>query len=317
MLEPAAGADRLLSVGRIVATGADDRPLRRAHEGGELVRLRRGAYSPADHWSTSAADERYDLRIAAVVATRRSDVVLSHHSAARLLGLPLIDWPTAVHITEPQSSRRRSKNGVIVHRRELRTDDVAEVGGFKVTGLLRTLVDLSCEASFRDAVAALDHARREFGSACSIEVLLEALELQGSRQVRRAVRSIEFSTDSSMSPLESLSRVVIAELGFPAPELQKEIRTAAGPRFADFWWEEERILGECDGRAKYRDERYTAGRSADDVVGQEKLRENELSDSRARLVRWTWRDCMKPERLATRLRAAGLRQIRPGRKPEQ
>jgi hypothetical protein len=311
VLEPIAGSDPLLAVRHVVAAGAGDRAARRAHHDGELVRLRRGAYADAADWQERGDGERYDLRIAAVLATRRSDVVLSHHSAARVWGLPLLDaWPTAVHITEPLDSSRRTKNGVRVHRLPLPAHSVGRVGDLLVTSLPRTLVDLARAASFRDAVTAIDFARSPAGGRCAAEALHLELGSSDLKGATRALRAIGFSTDLSMSPLESLSRVVIAELGFPAPELQKAVRTRSGTRLLDFWWERERVAGECDGRVKYFDDRYTAGRTAAEVLWDEKLRENELGEVGIRVARWTWRDCFDPERLIARLRLAGLRQSR-------
>jgi hypothetical protein len=307
--EQISGSEPLLTIRHVVEAGADDRPIRRAHTSGSLTRIRRGAYSDSAAWEASSRDERYDLRIAAVVATRRSEVVLSHHSAARVWGLPVISpWPAVVHITEPATSKRRSKNGVLVHRAPLEPSSVQRVNGYSVTSLPRTLLDLARNASFRDAVAAFDFARSPIGGAQSMQAVLDELELHEWRASRRVLRAIEFSTDQSMSPLESLSRVVLAELHFPAPTLQHEIQTGRGRRLADFWWEGERVAGECDGRWKYSGERFSAGRTPEQIVWEEKRRENEFSELGIRWVRWDWPDCFEPERITMRLRSAGLRQ---------
>jgi hypothetical protein len=309
VLDPIAGSAPLLTVRHLVEVGEDDRSARRAHDGGHLVRLRRGAYARSEDWRARGDGERYDLQIAAVLATRRSDVVLSHHSAARVWGLPLIDpWPTTVHLTEPLDSPRRSKNGVAIHRVPLALTGVERRNGLLVTRLARTLIDLARDGRFRDAVAAMDYARSATGARLPQEALLAELEGRELKGSGKAMRAIEFSSELSMSPLESLSRVVIAELGFPSPELQKAVRSRLGTRLLDFWWPDERVAGECDGRVKYSAERYTHGRAPEEVVWGEKLRENELSEFGIRFVRWTWRDCFEPERLAARLRMAGLRQ---------
>jgi hypothetical protein len=309
VLEPTDGADGVIGIRHLKSIGEDDRSVRRAHEAGELVRVRRGAYTNATSWDGRAAGERYDLRIAAVLATRRSDVVLSHHSAARVWGLALIDpWPAVVHITESPASRRRSKNGVVVHRHALAPTQIEHVAGMAVTSLPRTLVDIARAGSFRDAVAAIDFARAQHLPGCAPVDLLGQIEGQEVRARQRIRRAVEFSSALSMSPLESLSRVVLSELGFPAPLLQHEFATSSGRRLVDFWWDAERVAGECDGRVKYADARYLKGRSPSEAVWEEKLRENELADIGVRLARWTWLDCMDPQRLAARLRAAGLRQ---------
>jgi predicted transcriptional regulator of viral defense system len=309
VLDPVAGADRLVSIRHLVAVGADDRSVRRAGARGDLVRVRRGAYAGAAGWHELSAGDRYDVRIAAVLATRRSEVVLSHHSAARLWGLPLIDpWPSAVHITENAASRRRTKNGVVVHRLPLEDDRISRIGDIAVTDLARTLVDLARGGTYRDAVAALDFARSQLPTGAVVSEMLADLDAHDVRAKRRVMRAVEFSSELSMSPLESLSRIVMSELGFPPPQLQREFQTRTGMRLVDFWWEAERVAGECDGRVKYTEEQYLHGRTPSDVVWDEKLRETELGELGIRAVRWTWRDCLEPERLAAILRAGGLRQ---------
>ena len=79
--------DRLLTVSRSRALG-DERPDRRALDGGDLQRLRRGVYADAGDWRNASLDDRYRLRIAAAAVRLEEPPVFSHESAARLLGLP-------------------------------------------------------------------------------------------------------------------------------------------------------------------------------------------------------------------------------------
>lgn len=184
---------------------------------------------------------------------------------------------------------------------------MTRIDGLWVTSMVRTLVDLACDGAFRDAVAAIDHARHQHGGMIRPDDLVRTIQTVAPRRAARGRRAVDFSTELAMSPLESLSRVVIAELGFPRRVLQHVFPTSRGRRLVDFWWPAERVVGECDGKVKYEAERYVAGRSAADVMWSEKLRENELSSDGVRLARWTWVDCIQSSRLATRLGAAGLR----------
>lgn len=301
----------LILVGDLARAGEDDRPLREALRRNTLQRIRRGAYVPSDVNSSATRDARYDLRIAAVVGTRRSPVVVSHLSAARVWGLPIVNpWPGQVHITVAPESGKRTKNGVIVHRSELGTNDVAERNGTLVTSLIRTLTDVARIAPFRDAVAALDNALH--GKLTTQVELMAALTAEGipSGQTR-ARRAIEFASPLAVLPGESFSRVLLHELGFPAPELQKEfVRPLAGERFADFWWESIRLIGEFDGKDKYVNPKYTRGKSAAEVMWAEKQRENELSDHDVRLRRWVWSDLELVQPFIDRLESAGLRRGR-------
>ena len=98
---------------------------------------------------------------------------------------------------------------------------------------------------------------------------------------RRGVARIEavaqFADGRAESPKESESRVVIAELGFAAPELQYEVFDADGlAGRADFAWPSERTLGEYDGKTKYFDEQLTGGLSPEQILWKEKRREERL-----------------------------------------
>jgi hypothetical protein len=63
----------------------------------------------------------------------------------------------------------------------------------------------------------------EMGTRPPKDELVAVLEAQGSKRgAVRAERDIDFASPLASSPGESLSRVPMHELGFPAPELQHE-----------------------------------------------------------------------------------------------
>ncbi|MDR5699320.1 hypothetical protein [Agromyces aerolatus] len=109
------------------------------------------------------------------------------------------------------------------------------------------------------------------------------------------------------SPGESVSRWNLHALGFPRPELQVPFRRDdGGADIADFDWPDHGVFGEFDGRGKYLRDEYTGGRSADEVVWNEKLREDRIRLHRPRAARWDWSIAINPDRLRRRLAAAGL-----------
>lgn len=300
----------LILVRSLRDVNVDDRQLRGARARGDLHRIRRGAYADANLMSSAGDDERYDLRIAAVLGTRHSPVVASHYSAARVWGFPIANpWPWEVHVTVDPESAKRTKNGVVVHRYPLTDEEIVELDGVLVTSRLRTLIDLCRIAAFRDAVVALDNALASDVVPLIKKDLVAALDAQGTvRGAVRAGRAIDFATPLAASPGESFSRVLMHELGFPAPELQHEFRIATGGRrFADFWWEYLRLIGEFDGQGKYFDPLYTHGRTPQQVFWNEKQRENELREQNTGLVRWDWALLRNPAAFIRRLESAGLR----------
>ena len=108
-----------------------------------------------------------------------------------------------------------------------------------------------------------------------------------------------------------MSRVVLHEAAMSSPQLQYEVRNAAGQLVgrADFAWEEHRTLGEFDGRTKYG--RFLKpGQTAADVIYREKLREDAFRDLGWQVVRWCWADLSTPWLIRDRLLRAFARSLR-------
>jgi hypothetical protein len=74
-----------------------------------------------------------------------------------------------------------------------------------------------------------------------------------------------------------VSRVRLHQDGVPAPEPQQDIYDGKGRFVArvDFCWEEQRTIGEFDGKIKYG-RQLKPGQSIEDVVFTEKVREDAL-----------------------------------------
>ena len=303
--------------------GLDGRDLRRGREKGEHVRLLRGVYVPTDRWK-AADDDQYLMRIQAAVLMRRSQPVLSHLSAARVWDLPILGrWPAEVHFLLPAGSKRTSRAGVVWHYDNFRDDDVVEVGGYLVTSRLRTMVDLARTTPFASAVASLNAGLRapflladgERSETPAKEELQEAVARLGSARGCCAARvSADFADGQSESTGESVSRANIHLSGMPAPLLQVAYpRLGGGGDRVDFRWEARHhirrlpLLGEFDGKANYTRDQYLAGRTIEEVVWIEKVREDRLRAPNRGMVRWLWAVATSPTWLRTLLIAAGLR----------
>jgi hypothetical protein len=252
-----------------------------------------------------SADHRYDLRIHAVLGTRRSPIVVSHQSAARLWGMPLIEgWPWHVHVTVAPSSPRRTKNGVIVHRAHLPAADIVELDGVLLTTPARTLIDIARTCTFVNAVGVADHVLRM--RMVPIHDLMQSLDdlgpVSGSAQ---AARVVQFASPLAETAGESYSRAVMHEHHYPAPVLQHEIVLPGGRRRRlDFYWPHLQLGGEFDGRSKYADDPA-------EVHWQEKVRANEVFDAGVNLIRWGWLEVSQRTPFLRRLDAAGLLARRP------
>lgn len=288
--------------------------LARSVHSGNATRVARGAYLPTEHWSALSSREKYLARIRAVAETRRNRPVLSHWSALAIHNLPILDnWPHAVHLTVSPTSGGRSRNGVVKHSLRLGDDDVVEIGGLLLTSVARTVLDIAATNDFIDGVVAADFALHEdrFGRRPPLTTKDELWRLWEARLPfgghARAEAVIEFGEARSDSPLESVSRVNMQIIGCPRPRLQSTFSDYLGfIGETDFHWPEFRLVGEADGDRKYLDEAYRSGRTIEQVMIDEKVREDRLRSLPLGVSRWRWKTAINPAALHAQLSAAGL-----------
>lgn len=251
--------------------------MRRACLRGDLVRLTAGRYLRREHWRLFGPAARHVMLCFAAVSRLETPVMVSHASAAAFWGLPRLGpWPARAHVIDTAVRMATAGRYVQRHTGPLPDDDIARRNGILVTSAARTVLDLAVTAPFRQSVVALDHAYR-LGLA-SPDDLLRRNESRGvQRGSVRAARAIGFADARADRPGESLSRVVIAEAGLAAPELQHTFRSQDGARaVVDFFWPKEGIVGEFDGETKYRDSERWSGLPPEEVVVREKHREDWL-----------------------------------------
>jgi hypothetical protein len=281
--------DDIVLTSTLRTQGYDARDVRRLRQRGDLVQLRRGAYAREQARERSVDQAHRDL-IRATIPQLRDDAVVSHASAAVLHGLPV--WSKAidrVHVTRNGSGGGKRRSLVHVHASPLGGGDVTSIGSIPVTSLARTVLDLCRTLPFEQAVAAGDHALRLGLLATALEEAMTLLEgWPGTRQARRAIAFLDGRSESAG---ESVSRVRIHEAGLPAPVPQREIYGPDGRLVArvDFCWEEQRTVGEFDGKIKYG-RLLKPGQSIEDVLFDEKRREDALRDLGWQIVRWLWAD---------------------------
>ena len=140
---------------------------------------------------------------------------------------------------------------VAVHCAPYVPSEVVEIDGVRVTVLARTVVDLARSRPFDEAAAAGDRALALGPAPAALSSVL--LRMERWPNVRQARRVVAFLDAASESAGESVSRARIADEGLPAPQLQRQITDARGRAVArvDFCWEDQRTIGEFDGKIKY------------------------------------------------------------------
>ncbi|PFG16535.1 Transcriptional regulator, AbiEi antitoxin, Type IV TA system [Propionicimonas paludicola] len=283
---------------QLAVEGADRMSLTRQVRAGSLVRVRHGAY--ASELGVDAMERHLQL-VAATWPLLGESAVLSHSSAAVLHGLPTWERDLAkVTVIRPEGGHGRA--GTWLHARlgALEPDQVCQLQNLRVTSLARTAVDRACGLSYDRAVATLDAALRAGVRRSELEQIVRGARRRHGVGVARA--ALAFADGASESVGESISRVLIAQVGLPAPSLQVEIRDRSGRWVArsDFGWLEQRVVGEFDGRIKYLGDEASVA----DTVIREKAREQAIRDAGWVVVRWTWADLSDPIGFRRRVQAA-------------
>ncbi|WP_132992075.1 type IV toxin-antitoxin system AbiEi family antitoxin domain-containing protein [Gordonia zhaorongruii] len=282
--------------------GWSDSMLAAAVRRGELTRLALGVFvvGGPQFEGPGGADSMYRLRCIATSTGARDGAatVLSHHSAAAVHGLPLLDPPRGlVHVTSRSSRGGGLRSGRHVHTTSLSDDDVVDADGLAVTGLARTAVDIAISSSFASALTVFDAVLRLGVDRSECQ---EQLARRRGFGARRAWPALIAADGRAASVGESWSRAQMTEARLPMPHLQCEHRVGGRTYFSDFEWDS-RLIGEFDGNHKYGRLRKP-GESVADAVLREKRREDDLRSLGFMVVRWDWADLLHG-RMVPKLRA--------------
>lgn len=289
----------------------------RALASGSMIRLHPGVHITASRLEALSLDERYLLRVVAAGSRLHRLDVLSHWSAAALWGLPSVDpWPDAVHSTVPASSTLASTRSLRRHRARRGIGTVCELLGLPMTSLARTVVDIAATSQFPAAVAATDAALFLVARGAHAEQTLPSFQAELSGELdelgagpgsARARRVVDFADERADRPGESLSRVTMHLLGARPPELQHRVVGVSGRTWhTDFGWPEFGAVAEFDGRAKYTEARYLAGRTPAQAVYDEKLREDDIRPNVRAFGRWDWRTARSRDRMRSAITRLGV-----------
>lgn len=290
----------LRTTGQLRAEGIDWDQLRRLSRTGDVVKVRHGVYDGRS--SDLKPSQAHRRLIAATVPLLGEDAVLSHASAALLHGMAV---PTRsldrVWITRQSAGGGHRSPQLHEYKTPFREEDIVTVDGWRVTRPERTAVDLARRTGLDYGLAAADAVLRAGAERSALE---EQVALWPRRPAMRKARTVVALADGDSESFgESASRLLMWQLGLPAPVLQPRI-TIGGRLFrSDFGWLELGVLGEFDGRVKY-DELLRPGQSAADVIMAEKRREQLLQSLTWYVVRWGMAELRNPEEFRRLLLAA-------------
>lgn len=213
--------------------------------------------------------------------------VLSHHSAAALLGIRRPERG-AVHVTVTKG-QSRTRPGLRVHRtRSLGPDEVTRWNGIPTTSAARTLLDLAAVLPRRDLKRAIEEAQvqRHLDHSSLVAAVENARGHPGVAALRAATPQ-EVRMTRSEAERRLLELIERAELPRPRTNV-----IVAGYE-VDLFWPDEGLVVEVDGFA------FHGSREA---FERDRRRDGELMAVGLRVVRVTWRQLVeKPEAVIARL----------------
>ena len=204
-------------------------------------RLLRGVYADADLPVT------HELRCRAVAAYALPEGgAIAGRSAATLFGPGLSGPADAVETIVPTSARPRMRD-VIAHNPRVTPDELCLVRGMPVTTPLRTCWDLAQWLPVTEAVVLID---RLIGSrlVTGAELAAYLAARPGAIGAARFRKALPLADGRAESPQETRLRVTMVLGGLPRPEVQWDIRDAAGfVGRVDLAYPQERVAVEYDG----------------------------------------------------------------------
>jgi len=281
--------------------------IKRLRHRGVLVSVRRGVYTAASSWRALPPRERYLAELAALHLVVGAGAVVSHDSAGVVHGMSLLNpSPGMLHLTRPSRGASRTEAGVHHHVAELPDGHVSLHSSWRVTTLARTAVDIARESDLPHGVSAIDSALRLGCPPPELtDVVLTCTNWPGSRM---AAHALGLADVRAANAGESWSRVELTRHGVAPSDIQRELYDDDGlVGIADFVWDPQRVVGELDGRIKYRVPEGSSTEAAGEVVWSEKRREDRIRALGYEVIRWVYADLYAPDRLAARVRQAFTR----------
>jgi hypothetical protein len=186
-------------------------------------------------------------RAMAAVLSCRSPALVSHRSAAHLLGFERVFEPRTVEITVPRHRRPRGRAGIRVHE-SLAFDLAAptSVDGIPVTGVARTILD--CAPAERTPIRLLDDAlRRKIVTwdelwSCYLTHNVVGREVGPFRQIL-------LERDGNAPPGGEFARLMAEMLvagGLPMPEFEYRVVADGHVYYLDLAWPRLMVGVECN-----------------------------------------------------------------------
>ncbi|MGZ8176936.1 hypothetical protein ACXVUM_03330 [Williamsia sp. SKLECPSW1] len=287
---------------RLLELGSSPADIAAAVAQRQLAALGGGYYAPR-RLLNGFPEERHLVLARAVARDAVVGVGLANVTAAAHHGLPIPDADLSrVHLGRPGVGASGTRaSGVQILHRNVDADDLVFADGVLVTSVARTIADLARTAPILTAVAAGDAALKR--GLCTADDIGDQLR-RGRHGSRRGSILLARMDPACESPAETRSRLLVVDAGLPVPLTQQDICDRAGVFLGrcDFLFGDD-LIGECDGEGKYFG-RYS-DRTVEEVLEDEKYRQQRFLDEGLRLVRWSAREARdRPRTVVERIARA-------------
>jgi very-short-patch-repair endonuclease len=291
----AAAQEGLVTTTQLRAVGLDDDVVSRWVDEGRLHPVFRTVFA----FGRRAVGPRARLR--AVVLACGPGTVISHRSAAWLLGLRKNN-PVVVDVMCPGQAGRKV-DGIRVHIvRYPAPSEVRAAYGIPCTTVARTLVDLAGSNGIEKLREAFEMAatRRVLDIAPVDAVLANGPRRRGAPALRLVLdewrpvaETAKYSTIRSLFEAKLLPLVAAANL--PIPNVNARVRTAERILEVDLLWPDQRLVLEADSRKHH---------AIEVAFEEDHKRTRELTAANYEVLRVTWREAeIEPDEVFAVLRA--------------
>lgn len=217
---------------------------------------------------------------AAAVGLTADTAVVAGKSAARLLEISVLDWEPVVELMYADGKQAGSRPpGIKFRYSYLAESDVHTMHGIRLTGILRTLRDITCYHGILEGIVAIDSARRMWPALTKESLTNQLTTGPAYRGIGNVRQAIDSSVPNSGSALESKARWLLIIGEIPGVEtIETQVRFHYDDQGGYFevdilinGW----LILEIDGAVKYDGSTY--GRT-DQVIRDERRREKELQN---------------------------------------
>jgi len=197
--------------------------------------------------------------------------MFSHHTAARIYGIPLRRQRNSGAKLDVWAPYVQPKSGGIIGHRS-RPLPIRYVKGFPVVAPAQVWVQLAASLSLDDLIIAGDYLVRKKRPLCTLESLESAVrDARGVRGIRLLRIALIYIRAGTLSPMETLTRLVLVRGGLPEPVIGHTIFDPSGGFIGtpDLAYVDEQIAIEYEGEDHWANRRVFA----DDIERRELMQE--------------------------------------------